>query len=178
MIEYTKISAVEGYTPEEIEQEVSRLEWIKTSPKMELPFMQGEGIKSVIKEFKIPKVSHIAIHGGITCHLNEENFTAGLYGVRAHYGKETREIYFADAGSHITPLGSKVIPEEKPKRETPNKLVCDFCGKVKDEITFIIGAAKKADWCMVYGTGKMTCPDCYERAQKEADDKINGITGA
>ena len=112
-MEYTIISAEEGYLPEEIEQEVNTLKWIEAKPKMSLPFMQGQGIQSIIKEFRIPKVSHIAIHGGITCHKNDENFTAGVYGIRAHYKNETREIYFADSGSHITPLGSKVIAEVK-----------------------------------------------------------------
>jgi hypothetical protein len=104
MIEYTKIGEQEGY-----EREVASLEWIEAKGNMSLPFMQGEGIKSAIKEFRIPKVSHIAIHGGIMCHKNEENFTVGLYGVRARYKNETREIYFADSGSFITPIGFAVI---------------------------------------------------------------------
>ena len=51
-----------------------------------------------------------------------------------------------------------------------NGLVCAFCGKVKEEVSFIIGAcSKKPDWCMIYGTGKMACPDCYEKGSKEAE---------
>ena len=54
-----------------------------------------------------------------------------------------------------------------------DKLVCDYCGKTKDEITFFIGATKKPDWCMIYGTGKMACPDCYEKASKIGSDLVD-----
>lgn len=55
-----------------------------------------------------------------------------------------------------------------------NGLVCAFCGKVKEEVSFIIGAcSKKPDWCMIYGTGKMACPDCYEKGSKEGSDAVN-----
>lgn len=58
-------------------------------------------------------------------------------------------------------------------RQTPEILTCAYCGATKNEITFIIGASREPEWCMVYGTGKITCPECYERAQKEAADKID-----
>jgi len=48
------------------------------------------------------------------------------------------------------------------------KLKCDYCGKEKKEISFIIGASIKPEWMMVEGTGKMTCPNCYNKAIKEA----------
>jgi len=53
------------------------------------------------------------------------------------------------------------------------KLTCEFCGKEKDEFSFIIGASSKPDWCMIEGTGKMTCPECYEIASKEGSDAID-----
>jgi len=52
------------------------------------------------------------------------------------------------------------------------KLTCDYCGKEKQEVSFIIGASKDPDWCMVEGTGKMTCPDCYEKAMQEGQEAI------
>ena len=66
---------------------------------------------------------------------------------------------------------------KKTKRGTPEKLVCEFCGAVKEEITFMIGACSKpgADWCMIYGTGKMACPACYAKGTAEAEAKINRI---
>ena len=54
-----------------------------------------------------------------------------------------------------------------------DKLTCEYCGKVKDEVIFIIGASSKPDWCMHAGTGKMSCPDCYDIAQKEATERID-----
>jgi len=53
-----------------------------------------------------------------------------------------------------------------------NGLVCAFCGKTKDKVEFIIGASSKPDWCMVEGTGKMACPDCYEKASQEGQKRI------
>lgn len=48
-------------------------------------------------------------------------------------------------------------------------IICAFCGDVKKEVSFVIGAcSKKPDWCMIYGTGKMACPKCYDKGQAEA----------
>ena len=41
---------------------------------------------------------------------------------------------------------------------------CDFCGKVKKEVHFAIGASNKPDWCIIEGSGKMACPICYPKA--------------
>ena len=54
-----------------------------------------------------------------------------------------------------------------------NGLVCDYCGKVKEEVIFVIGASHKPDWCMIDGTGKMSCPDCYEKASAEGSKAID-----
>jgi len=59
-----------------------------------------------------------------------------------------------------------------------NKIICDFCGKVKNEVIFCIGASSKNDWCMVEGTGKMTCPDCYELAMLEGEAIIESHIAA
>jgi len=55
-----------------------------------------------------------------------------------------------------------------------NCLICEFCGKTKDEVTFTIGACSKdkPNWCMVEGTGKMACPACYKKASDEGQDII------
>lgn len=50
----------------------------------------------------------------------------------------------------------------------PDKLTCTYCGKVKDEFILCIGASKEPDWCIMEGTGKITCPTCYPTAQAEA----------
>ena len=53
------------------------------------------------------------------------------------------------------------------------KLVCEYCGKEKEEISFMIGASLKPDWCMLEGTGKITCPECYKIAAEEANNVID-----
>jgi len=58
------------------------------------------------------------------------------------------------------------------------KLQCDYCGKIKQgAFTFFIGAAREPDWTMMEGTGKITCPDCYEGAARHAQHVINKALG-
>ncbi|MBU2019488.1 MAG: hypothetical protein KJ941_07575 [Bacteroidetes bacterium] len=54
------------------------------------------------------------------------------------------------------------------------KQICDYCGKEKKEVGFFIGASKEPAWTMIEGTGKMTCPDCFEKAVKEGQQAIHG----
>jgi len=56
-----------------------------------------------------------------------------------------------------------------------DKITCEYCGKEKEEIIFAIGASNKPDWCMVEGTGKMTCPDCYNKAMAEGQAVIRSL---
>ena len=60
---------------------------------------------------------------------------------------------------------------------TNHGLKCDFCGSVKKEVSFFIGAKREADtgWCMVEGTGKMACDKCYPLASKEAQIILNKL---
>ena len=53
-----------------------------------------------------------------------------------------------------------------------DQIECAYCGKVKKEVIFCIGASSKKDWCMVEGTGKMACPDCYDTAMAEGQTAI------
>jgi len=53
------------------------------------------------------------------------------------------------------------------KRQNTEQLTCAYCGAVKEEIVFCIGASSGPDWCMMAGTGKVTCPACYEKAMAE-----------
>ena len=108
-MEYTKIGTESNYKPKDIERESKDLKWIDLKAGISLPMVQGDGIKSIIKEFKLPKVTKIAIHGCIHCQRAGESFNAGLYGILAHYRNETRELYFADDGCEIVPLGSRIV---------------------------------------------------------------------
>ena len=53
------------------------------------------------------------------------------------------------------------------------KVICEYCGKEKNEVSFYIGASLEPDWCMHEGTGKIACPNCYDKAQIEAQIIIN-----
>lgn len=55
------------------------------------------------------------------------------------------------------------------------KLKCDYCGAEKKEIAFVIGASPAPEWTMIEGTGKITCPDCYDVATKEGKKAIDKI---
>ena len=55
--------------------------------------------------------------------------------------------------------------------------ICEFCGKTKEGLSFVIGASTQPDWCMVEGTGKMACPGCYEKAMAEGQEAIHQATG-
>ncbi len=52
---------------------------------------------------------------------------------------------------------------------------CEYCGLVREKDIFVIGASTKNDWCMHEGTGKMSCPDCYQKAQNEAIQILNSL---
>ena len=52
------------------------------------------------------------------------------------------------------------------------KTTCEYCGKIKEGLSFVIGASNKPDWCMIEGTGKIACPECYPVASKEGQEAI------
>ena len=56
--------------------------------------------------------------------------------------------------------------------KTKDSITCEYCGKTKADGGFFIGASKEPDWTMVEGTGKITCPDCYEKAMREGQARI------
>ena len=62
------------------------------------------------------------------------------------------------------------------------QITCDYCGKVKKEVSFTIGACSPKhagkDWCMIFGTGKMACPDCYEKASAEGRKAVDNHIAA
>ena len=58
---------------------------------------------------------------------------------------------------------------------------CEYCGRVRKETIFVIGASRKADWVMHEGTGKIACPDCHEigeaEGQKRIDAHVRAVNG-
>jgi len=57
------------------------------------------------------------------------------------------------------------------------KLVCEYCGKEKAEVSFVIGASIEKDWVMWEGTGKVSCPECWEKGKRESIDAVNKYIG-
>ena len=58
-----------------------------------------------------------------------------------------------------------------------NVTICEYCGKTKNGISFVIGASLTPDWMMVEGTGAMCCPDCWAVARQDGDDAVRRHTG-
>ena len=55
-------------------------------------------------------------------------------------------------------------------------VVCDYCGAEKSEVSFMIGASLDAtDWVLWEGTGKYSCPDCYDRGKAESKSVIQSL---
>ena len=79
---------------ERIKAICSAVEWIE--PPCTLGFMQGECINTCIKEFKIPKVSHVAV--------SHELAPFGLCGIRGHYKNADVDFFVVDEGTHISSL--------------------------------------------------------------------------
>ena len=84
-----------------IQQQMDSVEWIELKKGDKLPLGQGMAIQGTIKEFKIPKVSHVAIHG------NLDNL--GFYGIRGHYKNGVFNIFIADNGCEIIPIAGQQI---------------------------------------------------------------------
>lgn len=81
---------------EEIAEMINRLEW-KPIP-CDMPAGPGLGIKEVIKQCRIPKVSEVA--------YSHELAPYGLMGVKAHYKNGDANIYMVDEGCNIVIIAS------------------------------------------------------------------------
>jgi hypothetical protein len=72
------------------------LRWQKVP--VELGFLPGENIKQVIRDLKIPKVTHVAVNG---------MGPLGFYGIRGHYKDGMAQVYIVDEGSVVVPVLSE-----------------------------------------------------------------------
>lgn len=88
---FTEVGKKE-YTQDEIENSINRTNWeaFRTS---NLPFCQGECLKTVIKECNIPlsKISRMDLHGVI-------KGSHGFYALDVKYKNGQAQIYIADNG--------------------------------------------------------------------------------
>lgn len=104
-------------TREHIEKGIAALTedglWCEATNDLELPMSPGLGIAECIKQFKLPKVSQIAI-GGVVCFDNVEapgrELLYGLYGIVANYKDVRITLYVVDRGVDLVPVA---IDEEE-----------------------------------------------------------------
>ena len=52
------------------------------------------------------------------------------------------------------------------------KMSCAYCPAIREQIMFCIGASRKADWVINEGTGKVSCPACWELGKQEGKQAI------
>ena len=79
-----------------MEAEIEHLEWHSLSQK-DVPFSQGEAIKAVIQEFRLPKVSQVAWNGVIGDRY-------ALLGIECNYENGRVRLYVLDHGCGVCPI--------------------------------------------------------------------------
>ena len=85
------------YSKEQIDTGIETIdEWQDMEQNKSLAFSQGFAVNEAVRQFKIPKVSHVAQYGMICGH--------GLIGIRAHYKNGMAQIYLADNGTACIPV--------------------------------------------------------------------------
>lgn len=95
--DYTAIGEREGYTKEAIDSGIlTAQDWQDISVDKSVAFSQGYAITEAIKQFRIPKVTHVSQFGMIDGH--------SLLGIRAKYKNGLAEIYIADNGLDAIPV--------------------------------------------------------------------------
>ena len=87
---YTQVG--KEYEKEDIDNSITQTDW-EDFRKTDLPFVQGECLKTVIKECNIPlsKISRMSLHGVI-------NGNHGFYSLDVAYKNGQAQIYIADNG--------------------------------------------------------------------------------
>ena len=80
------------YEKEEIEQAISRVDW-EPFRRENLPFCQGEAIKTLVIECNIPlsKITRMSLHGVI-------KGSHGFYGLDVDYKNARVQLYIVDNG--------------------------------------------------------------------------------
>jgi len=87
---YTEVGR--DYTHKEIDASIKKVKWVDFQ-RVNLPFMQGECIKQVVRDCNIPlsKISKMELHGCI-------KRSHGFYALDVKYKNGQAQIYIADNG--------------------------------------------------------------------------------
>lgn len=100
-----------------IEKKIKGLKWMDIpaagEPALSVGMMPGMGIKTFIKEFKVPKVDKVAIADrGFELSV-EKGASYGFYGIQGNYTNGRVRIYVLDAGNVMIPIVSEIFPKEE-----------------------------------------------------------------
>ena len=100
---YTNVGGQSGYTVDEIDNAVKQIKW-EDFRKTNLPFCQGECLKTCIKECKIPlsKIERMFLHGVI-------KNTHGFYALDVKYKNGQAQIFIADNGCSACVVASDFL---------------------------------------------------------------------
>lgn len=100
---YTEVGKEAGYEREEINRSILNTSW-ENFRTDDLPFCQGECLKSVIKECNIPlgKIGKMDLHNVI-------KETHGFYALDVKYKNGQAQIYIADNGCSVCVVASDFI---------------------------------------------------------------------
>lgn len=104
-IEWTNLARTEfGDRLDQIIKAAKGLRWERVPQSM--PFSQGYAIKSVIREFKMPRVDMVAYQGaGPIGDSKDREAAYSLFGVQANYQDGPTRVLFVDKGTELVPLG-------------------------------------------------------------------------
>jgi hypothetical protein len=89
---------------------IAKLEWQAVEVAGKLPFSQGFAIQAAIKQFRIPKVSHVAYNGVMNL---GEDAVYGVYGVEGHYSNARVRAYILDRGTDVLVVATDVWATDK-----------------------------------------------------------------
>ena len=113
---WTKVGAeyTGGDDRARVEAEIDQLDWkgIPEGGTVSAPFMPGEGIKALISELALPRVSLIAWNGYLRYPDPPESAHYGLYGIECRYSNGRARVYALDSGTGLTPLASDFWPDD------------------------------------------------------------------
>ena len=100
---FTDVGKKDGYTREEIEIAIKQIDW-ENFRHENLPFCQGECLKTVVKECNIPlsKINKMYLYG---CIKN----THGFYALDVTYKNGEAQIYIADNGCSACVVASDFL---------------------------------------------------------------------
>jgi hypothetical protein len=84
---------------------IENLKWEEVpNTGLEMDIGSAMAIEAAIRDYKIPRVSHVATSNDLA--------PWGFYGIRGHYTNGVAEIYIMDMGSQLATVRSDFTPNE------------------------------------------------------------------